>query len=102
MQVPGAALVDAMPAVILTAIAAEVLKAPLPQPDSVSLYAGRSASVGLQFSTHMGAERFGYVREWADSHGVPVIRKGRFHEAVFLYLGVEFTAFAADDQEAGH
>jgi hypothetical protein len=101
MQASGTALVDAMPAVTLTAIAAEVLKTQLPQPDHVSLHPGPAASVSFQFSQYMGAERFGYVREWADSYGVPVVQMGRFHQAVFTYLGVEFTVFAPEKKDDG-
>ena len=101
MHAPGTALVDAMPAVTLAAIAAEVLKTQLPQPDHLSLHPGPSASVSFQFSEYMGAERFGYVHEWADSYGVPVVQMGRFHEAYFTHLGVKFTVFAPEKKEDG-
>jgi hypothetical protein len=101
MQAPGGGLVAAVPAVTLALIVAEVLTTPLPQPDFTAMFSGRSwPSVSFQFSPKgSGSERFGYVQEWADKYGVPIVRKGRYHNAVFSYLGVEFTAYAVEDEE---
>lgn len=100
MQDPRSGLVDTVPAVTLALIVAEVLTTPLPQPDFTAMFSGRPwPSVSFQFSAKgSSVERFGYVQEWADKYGVPVVRKGRYHNAVFSYLGVEFTAYAVEDE----
>jgi hypothetical protein len=98
MQVPGIGLVDAVPAVTLASIAAEVLATSLPQPNYIALWPGSRASVSFQFSVRSGDARFGYVSEWADFYGVQVLRSDHSHAAVFSLMGVEFNVYAPNGE----
>ena len=99
MQASGTGLVDRLTAASLAALVAEILSAPLPQPDMVSMYVSTSGA-SFQFSaTGSGEARFGYVREWAEHLGLEVTRSGRFHEVVFYRQGIDFKFYAAEPED---
>lgn len=99
MQSAGTGLVDKLTAATLAPIVAEILSAPLPQPDLVCMYVSTSG-VSFQFSaTGSGEARFGYVREWADHYGLEVTHSGRFHEVVFYRHGIDFKFYAAEPED---